>query len=73
MAKNLRSKIPASDTMYVHDVNETAKEKFASEFKGVKAAKDVREVAENSVCKHLHPPLPQLYMMNVIFSFTLMI
>ncbi|CAK3923682.1 3-hydroxyisobutyrate dehydrogenase, mitochondrial [Lecanosticta acicola] len=48
MAKNLRTKIPASDTIFVHDVNPTVCEQFASEFKGVTAAKTVREVAENS-------------------------
>lgn len=49
MAKNLRTKIPAEDTMFIHDVNPTLCEQFASEFKNVTAAKDVRQVAENSV------------------------
>jgi len=48
MARNLRSKIPSSDTLYIHDVNPTICEKFAAEFKGVEIAPDVRELAENS-------------------------
>lgn len=48
MAKNLRTKIPASDTLYIHDVNPTICEKFAAEFKGVEIAGNVRELAENS-------------------------
>ena len=49
MAQNLRTKIPASDKLYIHDVNPTILEQFAKEHKGVTIAKDVREVAENSV------------------------
>ncbi|SMY27806.1 unnamed protein product [Zymoseptoria tritici ST99CH_1A5] len=48
MAQNLRAKIPASDTMFVHDVNASIVEQFASEHKNVTAAKDVREVSENA-------------------------
>lgn len=49
MAKNLRTKIPASDTMFIHDVNPTICEKFASEHKGVTVSPNVRELAEHSV------------------------
>ena len=50
MAKNLRSKIAESDTLIVHDVNETALKQFAEEVGGnVTVAKTVREVAENAV------------------------
>ncbi|KAK4494553.1 hypothetical protein PRZ48_013909 [Zasmidium cellare] len=48
MAKNLRTKIPSSDTMFIHDVNPTICEKFASEHKNVTVSQSVREVAENS-------------------------
>lgn len=54
MAKNLRTKIPASDTMVIHDVNPKILEQFASEHKGVTIAKDVREVSEHAVS---YPPL----------------
>lgn len=50
MAKNLRTKIPASDTMIIHDVNPTILEQFKAEHEGVTIAKEVREVSENSVC-----------------------
>jgi 3-hydroxyisobutyrate dehydrogenase-like beta-hydroxyacid dehydrogenase len=51
MAKNLRAKIPAEDTLFVHDVNTAATKKFLEEHpQGVRVAKNVREVAENAVC-----------------------
>lgn len=48
MAKNLRTKIPSSDTMFIHDVNPAVTESFAKEIGNVTIAKNVREVAENS-------------------------
>lgn len=51
MAKNLRSKIAESDTMFIHDVNPATTEKFAEEVGNVKVGKDVRDVAENAVCQ----------------------
>ena len=51
MAKNLRAKIPAEDTLFVHDVNTAATERFSKEHpQGVTVASNVREVAENAVC-----------------------
>jgi hypothetical protein len=51
MARNLRAKIPAEDTLYVHDVNTAATKKFLEEHpQGVRVASNVREVAENAVC-----------------------
>ncbi len=50
MAKNLRSKIPSSDTMFIHDVNPKVTEEFAKEVGNVTIAQSVREVAENGVC-----------------------
>ena len=49
MAKNLRTKIPESDTMIVHDVNPTACESIAKELGNIEVAKNVREVAEKAV------------------------
>lgn len=50
MAKNLRAKIPAEDTLFVHDVNTAATERFSEEHPhGVSVASSVREVAENAV------------------------
>ena len=49
MAKNLRTKIPDSDTMVIHDVNTKACESFAEEVGKVEIAKNVREVAERTV------------------------
>jgi 3-hydroxyisobutyrate dehydrogenase-like beta-hydroxyacid dehydrogenase len=51
MAKNLRAKIPAEDTLFVQDVNTDASKKFLEEHpQGVQVAANVREVAENAVC-----------------------
>ncbi|KAK3622578.1 hypothetical protein LTR56_022133 [Elasticomyces elasticus] len=47
MAMNLRSKIPSSDTMIIHDVNPAVTEQFAKEVGNVTIAESVREVAEN--------------------------
>lgn len=61
MAKNLRSKISSSDTLIVFDVNATATEQFLADVGSdshTAIAKDVREVAEKSVCSInnlLHP------------------
>jgi hypothetical protein len=50
MAKNLRAKIPAEDTLFVHDVNTAATKKFLDEHpQGVRVAANVREVAEKAV------------------------
>jgi hypothetical protein len=45
MAKNLRAKIPAEDTLFVHDVNTAATKKFLEEHpQGVRVAANVREL-----------------------------
>jgi hypothetical protein len=51
MAKNLRQKIPKEDTLYVHDVNTDAVQKFIKELSEheVVAAPSARSVAELSV------------------------
>jgi hypothetical protein len=50
MARNLRAKIPAEDTLFVHDVNTATTKKFLEENpQGVRVAENVREVAENAV------------------------
>lgn len=62
MAKNLRAKIPASDTLIVRDVNETAAQRFVTEAQEtarssgasadeyrVEIATTAREIAEKSV------------------------
>lgn len=50
MAKNLRAKIPAEDTLFVQDVNTAASKKFLEENPtGVRVADTVREVAEKAV------------------------
>jgi 3-hydroxyisobutyrate dehydrogenase len=59
MAKNLRAKIPAEDTLFVHDVNTAATKQFLEEHpQGVRVAQTVREVAEKAVRMPL--PLPPL-------------
>jgi 3-hydroxyisobutyrate dehydrogenase len=62
MAKNLRAKIPASDTLIIRDVNEEAAKRFVAEAQEaarsngagadegrVEIAENAREVAEKSV------------------------
>lgn len=64
MAKNLRSKIPANDTLIIHDRNKHAATRFVGEvgitvdrpnpgqamgFMGIEIASSPRQVAENSV------------------------
>ena len=57
MAKNLRAKIPAEDTLFVHDVNTAATKQILEEHpQGVRVAENVREVAEKAV----RIPLPLL-------------
>ena len=66
MAKNLRAKIPASDTLIVRDVNEDVMKRFAAEAREtaqsngaganeaqVEIAQSAREVAEKSVSGYL--------------------
>lgn len=66
MAKNLRAKIPASDTLIVRDVNEDVMKRFAAEAgetaqsngaganeAQVEIAQSAREVAEKSVSGYL--------------------
>ncbi|KAF3932325.1 hypothetical protein ABW19_dt0209171 [Dactylella cylindrospora] len=58
MAKNLRAKIPESDTLTIYDINEAATNQFIKESNvsgpipgtaaGVRVAKNVKEVAQNS-------------------------
>jgi hypothetical protein len=59
MAKNLRAKIPAEDTLFIHDVNTAATKKFLEENpQGVRIAANVRELAEKAVSTPFtQPPL----------------
>jgi len=65
MAKNLRAKIPESDTMTIFDVNKTSLEKFSQEATpaGVVVAKSPRELAENAV-SYTHRSIWTIYMMS---------
>jgi 3-hydroxyisobutyrate dehydrogenase len=63
MAKNLRAKIPAADTLIIRDVNEEATKRFVAEAQEaarsadenrVEIAQSAREVAEKSVSVMLH-------------------
>jgi len=55
MAKNLRTKLPKDDTLFIHDVNKGATEKFGNELSDfdVVVANNPREVAEKSVSRTL--------------------
>ena len=79
MAKNLRSKIPPSDSLVINDINLEATRRFVDEFRianpiagtldegiGIEIAKSPREVAERSVSSHIFPrPTRVLYMMSI--------
>lgn len=67
MARNLRSKINQSDTMYIHDVNPAVCERLQQEVGNVNIANSVRDVANNAVCQlspKLRPSNP--YVMSLI-------
>lgn len=50
MAKNLRAKVPAEDTLFIHDVNTATTKRFLEENPtGVQVADNVREIAEKAV------------------------
>lgn len=69
MARNLRAKIPAEDTLFVHDVNTAATKKFLEEHpQGVRVADNVREVAEKAVCviTFLYPAYDELIFLTMI-------
>lgn len=62
MAKNLRSKIPAGDTLVIRDIDSDVMKKFVDEVGAsskerlnVEVAGNAREVAEKSVCCHFFP------------------
>ena len=67
MAKNLRAKVPAEDTLFIHDVNTAATQKFLEENPtGVRVAENVREIAEKAVRSTPSCSIP--YMMIPFFS-----
>ena len=51
MARNLRTKIPKDDVLYIHDINAEATKKFVDEMAGyaVCIAGSARELAEKTV------------------------
>jgi hypothetical protein len=65
MAKNLRAKISAEDTLFVHDVNTAATKRFLEEHpQGVLVAANVRELAKKAVCLYLSSVKRYRKMMN---------
>jgi hypothetical protein len=74
MAKNLRQKIPASDRLFIQDINTAATKQFTEEMSeyNVEVVDTVRDIAENSVCIR-RTPFPffdlELPMMNLYFPF----
>jgi 3-hydroxyisobutyrate dehydrogenase len=74
MARNLRTKLPKDDTLYVYDVNRAATESLRQEFaSGIEVASGVGEVVEHSVSSHpaaafVRSRRGAFTMMNVIFS-----
>lgn len=69
MAKNLRAKIPAEDTIFVQDVNTAASKKFLEENpQGVRIADNVREVAEKAVCRNPFEPVPLFHDDFIVLS-----
>lgn len=61
MAKNLRTKIKESDTMFIHDVNTAVAEQFKKEVGNVTVANNVREIAEQSVSGNTLQPPPSSF------------
>jgi hypothetical protein len=64
MARNLRSKLPSSDTLLIQDINIDATKRFLEEANATSAgasvqiANDVREASENSVSILSRQPCP---------------
>jgi hypothetical protein len=61
IAKNLRAKVPVTDTMIIYDLNTDITQRFLDEHdgKGVEIANTPREVADGSVCALLFSfPVP---------------
>lgn len=52
MAKNLRARIPESDTLTVFDVNSGSMDKLKSESGNIQLAKSPKEVAQQSVSRY---------------------
>ncbi|KAI7606707.1 hypothetical protein KC319_g21430, partial [Hortaea werneckii] len=65
MARNLRSKINQSDTMYIHDVNPEVCERLQQEVGNVNIANSVRDVANNA--ETILTVLPQPYHVQSVF------
>jgi hypothetical protein len=70
MARNLQSKLPASDSLRIYDINAQTLERFVTETKAssgasVQIADTVRDAAENSVgllfCVTLPIPSPPTF------------
>lgn len=57
MARNLQAKLPASDTIFIHDINREATQRFQaekpSEGANIQIAETVREAAHDAVCSNL--------------------
>lgn len=81
MAKNLRAKIPASDTLIVRDVNEDVMKRFVAEAREtaqsngaganegqVEIAQSAREVAEKSV-SGCSSGFPAWTVLHILVSF----
>ncbi|KKA20218.1 hypothetical protein T310_5761 [Rasamsonia emersonii CBS 393.64] len=69
MAKNLRAKIPASDTLIIRDVNKDVMQRFVEETKtagSVEIADNPREVAEKAVSKGIFFIIPECRMHVVV-------
>jgi 3-hydroxyisobutyrate dehydrogenase len=72
MAKNLRAKLPATDTLIVQDVNLNATKQFLAEHSdGVIVADTVREVAEKSASIPLSSIPPPSYDEHPFLCFNL--
>ena len=67
MARNLRTKIPKDDVLYIHDINTGATKKFVDEMAGyaVHVAGSARELAEKAVRRAERPRIPR--MMRTVF------
>jgi 3-hydroxyisobutyrate dehydrogenase len=63
MAKNLREKLPETDTLLINDVNKDAVSKFVEELKGftVIVTDSPREVAEKAVCLFTLSPISRAH------------
>lgn len=67
MARNLRSKIPQSDTLIIHDRNSDATSRFVEET-GSKGKVEIAATPKDAAEKSVGDPIPNIFLVHVVMS-----